>query len=856
MSDKPLVVVISGPTAAGKTSVALRIAGQIPATIVCADSRQLYQMMDVGTAKPTPAEMSTCKHLLFDHLHPASQYSAGQYAADIEPILERGLGTVLLVGGTGLYINAALDGLTAPVTATSKEITDKLSEVLETQGKDALYEWLCRADPRAAHAYADKNPRRVLRALEHTLQHGTPFSSTWDIEPNHYKGKVLRFVIDREKDELKTIINNRCEQMWENGLEEETQRILAAGVHPMAQSLQTVGYSQVLSMLGHGTPLTKAQAIESHKSATRKYAKRQRTWFKKDVRYQWLNTADATESILRAIAKHATIASLMFLAQLVLLGTAYANPLQQNAAQPAAFPTQYDSTQAIKRLAESINGVFQSKAYRNTQISCRVWSLTKRQLIYDRNGEVPLTPASTTKLFSTSAAFHALGATGALTTEVRATGRLLSDGTLEGDLYLVGMGDAMLSVTDLENMADELFAIGVRRIRGKIYGDGSFFDSECDRATYSGDGEEVQNLPPIHALCLNQGVVAVLVSATRNGRVSAQTLPASDAVRLEIVKGATRRRSRRARLSATSQLSKDGIQTITVTGTPGANRTRTLYVTMSNPPLFCAGAFANRLRSGGIDVQGGIGVRRFASNSRVLTTTKRSLVEFCSVVNKRSHNFFAEQVFKVVGGQYGGRTNTAAVAKASILSTLDSMGVERRGAVFNDGSGLSRRNRVSAATEVDLLRAIQSQPYAAAFRSTLAIAGVDGTIRNRMSGTPAENNVAAKTGTLRNVSALAGYVTTLDGDQWCFSILSNGPYTRSYKAAENTVAVLLAGFTYGNKSWTPGQNNLPEGSAVQADSSLLDTGLAEEDADILDTLAVSKHPVQTPRQQQRKRNPK
>jgi D-alanyl-D-alanine carboxypeptidase/D-alanyl-D-alanine-endopeptidase (penicillin-binding protein 4) len=245
---------------------------------------------------------------------------------------------------------------------------------------------------------------------------------------------------------------------------------------------------------------------------------------------------------------------------------------------------------------------------------------------------------------------------------------------------------------------------------------------------------------------------------------------------------------------------------ITVSGNPGLNRTRTVYVAMTDPALICAGTLANRLRAGGVEVEGGIGVRRIPPTSRVLLAKRRTLVEFCSVVNKRSHNYFAEQVFKVVGGQYGGKTNTAEVAKQAMLTTLDSLKVPRRGCVFNDGSGLSRRNLVSAATETELLRAISRRKYAGEYYSTLAIAGVDGTIRGRMIGTPAENNVHAKTGTLRNTSALAGYVTTLDGERWCFSVISNGPYVRNFKATENRLATLLASFSYGGSTWSPPDN--------------------------------------------------
>jgi D-alanyl-D-alanine carboxypeptidase/D-alanyl-D-alanine-endopeptidase (penicillin-binding protein 4) len=171
-------------------------------------------------------------------------------------------------------------------------------------------------------------------------------------------------------------------------------------------------------------------------------------------------------------------------------------------------------------------------------------------------------------------------------------------------------------------------------------------------------------------------------------------------------------------------------------------------------------------------------------------------LELASVVNKRSHNHYAEHVFKMAAALYGGAGAGADQGKAALLAALDSLDVQRQGAIFHDGSGLSRRNRVSARTHVDMLCAIARQPYFNDFYSSLAIAGVDGSLRRRMIGTPAHDNLRGKTGTLRNVSSLGGYVTTGDGELLAFSILSNGPRTGSYKSTENAAGSILAAFTY------------------------------------------------------------
>jgi D-alanyl-D-alanine carboxypeptidase/D-alanyl-D-alanine-endopeptidase (penicillin-binding protein 4) len=465
------------------------------------------------------------------------------------------------------------------------------------------------------------------------------------------------------------------------------------------------------------------------------------------------------------------------------------------------LPSASDSAMSIARLRRRLDAVFTSPSYRSSAVSVMVMSLRTGQTLYARSAEIPLTPASTTKLFSTATAFHLLGPDGNITTDVRTDGFVDAKGTLNGNLYLVGHGDALLSVTDIEQLADQIRRKGIKRVSGNVYGDGSFFDNNSERASYSGDGEHVENLPPITALSMHRSTVTVLVSASANGRVSAQCVPASDAFTIRttgapapVATGKRRRRARGARLSVNASATADGHQVFTIAGSPGANRTRSFWYQIKRSDLACAGALAVRLRAEGIEIEGATGVKRAPISSREIASFRRPLVEFASVVNKRSDNYLAEHLFKLAGAQCGDHQNTAERARRAMLETLDSLRVPRAGSQFNDGSGLSRRNRASALTQVRLLKALASGPLAAPYRSTLSVAAYDGTLRRRMHGTPAESNITAKTGTLRSVSALAGYATTADGEPLAFAFISNGG--GGFKAAENTAATLLAGFTY------------------------------------------------------------
>jgi len=454
-------------------------------------------------------------------------------------------------------------------------------------------------------------------------------------------------------------------------------------------------------------------------------------------------------------------------------------------------PSAADSARNLAVLRAALDRCFTDRGYTPGGVSAKVVSLRTGATLYERGATTPLTPASTTKLFTTVAAFELMGNGASVHTTVKTDGLIDRDGNLDGNVYLIGTGDAILNVNDLEDLADQLTRMGIKRIRGNIYGDGSLFADSPERPVYSGDFEVVQGMPPVLALTVNQSTVAVIVTGLPNGRVVAQTIPAGDA--FSIVTQPSRRRGR-VRVGSTTL--PNGHQQFVVSGNPGVNRTTTQYVTMTRPAIAAAGVFASRIRAGGITIDGTVADRITPASARILTVFRRPLSSFAYNINKRSDNHLAEHLFKMVGSVCGEQRQPAQRAKRAMLEVLDSLKVGRGGSVFNDGSGLSRRNKTSAATEVGMLVAASKRPWFPAFRSTLAIAGVDGTVRRRMAGTRAQGNVTAKTGSLRNVSALAGYVTSADGEPLVFSFISNGPGGSGYKVSENIACIALADFSY------------------------------------------------------------
>jgi len=280
---KPIAIpVIIGPTASGKTNIALELAKIAPIEIVSADSRQIYKYMTIGTAKPTNEELSLVKHHLIDFLFPNVAYSAGKFAEDaliaINDIISRDKIPVI-VGGTGFYIKAFFEGLSdEPVSESRDLIRENLNNMLKDKGREHLYNLLKQIDPVSAEKNRDMNPQRIVRAIEFYYSFGIKFSESPESEKKHdFVPKYFGLFPEREF--LYQIINSRVDKMIESGLIDEVQYLLSLGFDFKFNSMNTVGYKEIINFLEGQSTLDRA--IELIKQNTRRYAKRQFTWFKK-----------------------------------------------------------------------------------------------------------------------------------------------------------------------------------------------------------------------------------------------------------------------------------------------------------------------------------------------------------------------------------------------------------------------------------------------------------------------------------------------------------------------------------------------------------------------------------------------
>ncbi|MET0929831.1 MAG: tRNA (adenosine(37)-N6)-dimethylallyltransferase MiaA [Aeromicrobium sp.] len=300
MSVTGRVVAVVGPTASGKSSLALEIARRLGAAeIVNVDSMQLYRGMDIGTAKAPAAERASLPHHLFDVLDVAETASVAEFQeqarAVVADCLDRGV-TPVLVGGSALYVRAVVDRLDFP--GTDPTIRQRWADELTERGADALHAELARRDPAAAAQILPTNDRRVVRALEVNELTGKPFTATMPPLESIYAGLVM-LGLDVPRDALETRLAARVDQMWADGFVDEVRGLLPAGIEDSLTASRALGYQQILAFLRGET--TEDEAREATVTGTRKFARRQDRLFRKDPRIHWL-PHDADDLVEQALA--------------------------------------------------------------------------------------------------------------------------------------------------------------------------------------------------------------------------------------------------------------------------------------------------------------------------------------------------------------------------------------------------------------------------------------------------------------------------------------------------------------------------------------------------------------------------
>jgi len=374
----------------------------------------------------------------------------------------------------------------------------------------------------------------------------------------------------------------------------------------------------------------------------------------------------------------------------------------------------------------------------DTKSAIMIYNPLTEDTIISINASESMIPASNTKLFTTAVALELLGGDYLLSTKILADDNDFSDGIIEGNIYIKGFGNSTFESTDLDSLVNKLYQLGLRKITGDVVGDDTYFDNVYSRDDWINEERANVKLPPISALVIDRNRTTM-----------------------------TKKRKRRY---------------------------RTYFVDVTNPPLFAAERLKQTLTSYGIEVDGKPISFQAPDSIKNLAESNITLRELLQKINKRSDNFFAECLFKTIGAVYSGQQGNSFFSTQAILSYIRDNGIYSEGTQIVDGSGISRFDQVTAWALTGLLEKIYfNVKNYKDFYNSLSIAGVDGTLKDRMVGTLAENNFRGKTGTLNGVSSVSGYLTTADGDDLivCIMFEFTKGGARKYRDIQDRIIELL-----------------------------------------------------------------
>lgn len=377
-----------------------------------------------------------------------------------------------------------------------------------------------------------------------------------------------------------------------------------------------------------------------------------------------------------------------------------------------------------------------------TSTSLMIYNPLNQDTILAQNLTRPMIPASVTKLFTTATALSVMGGDHFLSTQLITDDLDFSDGVINGNLYIKGFGNSLFNDNDLDMMVNDLIIMGIKKIAGDIIGDDSYFDDIYIRDDWIPNERANVKLPAISAIVLD-----------RNQSITKRKV---------------------------------------------GKRIRHYTENVKSPPIFAANRLKEKLIANDIVVSGITKSISAPQTSRLLSESKSSIREVIALINKNSDNFIAEVLFKSIGAAATGKQGNSLYSQQAILNFIDINGIYKPGTSVVDGSGISRFDQVTLASVTGVLEKMYFDlRHFDDFFNSLSIAGVDGTLRNRMTGTKAENNFRGKTGTLNGVTSISGYLTTPEGDDLIIGIMFE--FTRGgwnfYRSIQDEIIVLLANWS-------------------------------------------------------------
>jgi D-alanyl-D-alanine carboxypeptidase/D-alanyl-D-alanine-endopeptidase (penicillin-binding protein 4) len=452
----------------------------------------------------------------------------------------------------------------------------------------------------------------------------------------------------------------------------------------------------------------------------------------------------------------------------------------------------------VEALRYDIDAILADSIFLQARTGIMVKSIDRGEILYERDGKMLNRPASNMKLLTSAAAISLLGQEFAFTTSVHAD-TLSVNGILYGNLYFKGGGNPDLKSSDLDTIVQQIQLAGIQEVQGRIYADVSYFDDLFWGYGWNWDDEPYQYAAFLSPLTVNDNCIRVTVTpgSFAGEPLMVATNPSTSFITL-INQGTTAADSARRPLRVT-RLFKERRNTILIEGemlvyARPAERVLSLW----RPELYAAQLLKEALERSGIAIWGEPMVGTSPPGTREIALHSQRLDSMVVNLNKVSDNLSAELTLKTLGAVKRGVPGSSDQGISVLYEFLDSLGIDTTAIRVADGSGLSFYNLLTAQMLVQLLEGMAKKPEQfPLFHTSLPIAGVDGTISNRMKGTPAEGNLRAKTGTISGVSSLSGYVKTLDGETFVFSMSMQNFIlpSRLYQRAQDRIGALLAGFS-------------------------------------------------------------
>jgi len=443
---------------------------------------------------------------------------------------------------------------------------------------------------------------------------------------------------------------------------------------------------------------------------------------------------------------------------------------------------------ADNELTRKIENIL-SAVPRSTKYGLMIYNPNTKDTLYQKNIFEVIKPASNVKLFTTGAGFSLLGPDYQLSTKLLTDDQDLTDGIVNGNLYLKGFGNSLFTDQDIDSIVLKLKLLGIREVTGAVLGDDSYFDSVYYRRDWIVDEMSSVSLAPVSAIVINRNRVTFNIQSAGRSRVSTHMYPSCEMIKL---RSSVRASGRRNSVRVSQIIKNDSYEFIL----SGVVRKRGGLVTadIENPPLFAAYLLHDKLISAGMYVAHRPSTARTPEAHYEIDSRFVLFRNLAAIINKKSDNFLAECLFKTIGAVYSSSEGNAFYATQAIMSFLKDNEIYCEGVDLVDGSGLSHYNFVTVCSIVELLNNIYfNQTIYADYYNSLAIAGIDGTLRNRMSGTLAENNFHGKTGTLNGVITLSGYIKSQTGEDLIVSMLFeyNAGYADKYRGIQDRILQLL-----------------------------------------------------------------